>query len=63
MFNFVKELLDKLPFNGKKTSIGLVLGSLLQIVPNIVPFLPPQYAAIGAASIVLLGAIHKLLKK
>lgn len=62
MKKWLNGVLNVLPFNGHKLNIGLALGALLQLLPNLKTFLPPGYAELIDAGIILLGALHKFVK-
>jgi tryptophan-rich sensory protein len=62
MKKVLNDILSALPFNGQKLNIGLAIGALLQLAPQVLSFLPAHYAAIASAVLVLVGAIHKTVK-
>ncbi len=63
MKKMLNNVLGFIPFNGNKLNLGLALGALTQLAPQLVAFLPPHFAAVGSAVLVLIGAIHKVVKK
>lgn len=62
MKKFFTDLLGALPFNGNKLNLGLALGALQHVAPQVLAFLPPGWAEIGSTALVLIGAIHKMFK-
>ncbi len=62
MKRFLNDLLSSLPFNGHKLNLGLALGALLHVAPQVLAFLPPGIAEITSAVFVLVGAVHKFVK-
>jgi len=62
MKKWLNDILGIIPFNGNKLNLGLALGALVNLAPQALSFLPPHWAAIGSAALVLVGAIHKVVK-
>lgn len=63
MKKFLNDILGVLPFDGNKLNLGLALGALAHLAPQAIAFLPAGLADILSASLVLIGAIHKVVKK
>ena len=65
MKKFLNNLLTSIsgPLNGNKLNLGLVLGALNQLAPQALSFLPPHWAAVGSAGLILIGALHKAVKQ
>ena len=62
MKKLLNNILGALPFNGNKLNLGLLLGAVAHLAPQVVAFLPPGYSEIGSAALILIGALHKLVK-
>jgi hypothetical protein len=68
--NFLKLVLDILPFNKSKTKLGVLLGIaaiLQQFVPGVdlpalVNQLLTEHLSVSAILVILTGVIHKVLK-
>lgn len=73
VFKFIKELLDKIPFNDNKSNIGQIIfflglaidfwDKLLPVLTTVEQYVSPQYAAGIGAVIVVVGKLHQILKK
>ena len=63
MKKWLNELLAILPFNGQKLNIGVGLLGLITLLSHLKIAIPsPELVATIDAVIIILGAIHKLVK-
>lgn len=63
MKKMLNNVLGFIPFNGNKLNLGLVLGALQHMAPQLLAFVPAGYVDVVSTVFVLVGAIHKMLKK
>ena len=63
MKKMLNNMLGAIPFNGNKLNLGLALGALMHLAPQAVAFLPPGIGEIVSAVLVLVGAVHRVVKK